>query len=127
VFYEELTSVNTLPQGRYKSSAWQRYAGSQIPKSSTSNYLYTCHPAFNSQITFSMNYISPEEYRLELTHKLEEELMDLAVLKQKAIKENLYPDASKFRDIEKLTLEFLQTLARTEEKWAESYDSGWRI
>jgi hypothetical protein len=74
-----------------------------------------------------MNYISPEEYRLELTHKLEEELMDLAVLKQKAIKENLYPDASKFRDIEKLTLEFLQTLARTEEKWAESYDSGWRI
>jgi hypothetical protein len=68
-----------------------------------------------------LNYISPEKYCLDFTYKLEEELMDLAVLK--AIKENLYPDASKFRDIEKLTLEFFQTLART----AESYDSGWRL
>jgi hypothetical protein len=53
--------------------------------------------------------------------------MDIAVLKQKAIKQDLYPDASKFRDIEEITLNFLQTLTRMKEKWAKTYDSGWRI
>jgi hypothetical protein len=101
-------------------------ADCQIHKSSTSNYLYSCL-LFSSQTAFSMNYISHEEYCLEFTHKLEEELMDLAVLKQKAIQQDLYPAASKFRDIESVTLKFLQTLKNIEEKWAESYESGWRI
>jgi hypothetical protein len=53
--------------------------------------------------------------------------MDLAVLKKKAINEGLYPDASKFRDIESAALKFLEMLSKAEVKWPERYDNGLRL
>lgn len=62
-------------------------------------------------------YTSPEEYLLELKEKLEEALMDMAALKQTAIKNGHYPTAGKFRDIEQVALRFLNKLEATRANW----------
>lgn len=64
-----------------------------------------------------MSYTTPEDYVSELKEKLEEALMDLAVLKQVAIKDNHYPTAARFRDIEQATLHFLKKM--------DAIHSGW--
>lgn len=64
-----------------------------------------------------MSYTTPEEYVSELKEKLEEALMDLAVLKQAAIKDNHYPTAARFRDIEQATLHFLKKIDACNSRW----------
>lgn len=65
-----------------------------------------------------LSYTTPEEYLTGLKEKLEEALMDLALLKQKAIKNDCYPTAAKYRDIEYQTIRFLNRLKITGQNWS---------